>query len=61
MEQDHVWMLRLNLVEAIPDEVVVVEIEPAGERDLRSRRQHDLRLGATLGRDEVAGVDHRCG
>ena len=54
-------MLGVNLVEAIPDQVVVVEVEPAGECDLRSRRQHDLGLGAALGRDEVAGVDHRCG
>jgi len=61
MEQDHVGMLGMNLVETIPDEVMVVEVEPSGEGDLRPSRQHDLGLGAALGRDEVAGVDHRCG
>jgi hypothetical protein len=35
MQQDHVGMLGMNLVETIPDEVVVVEVEPSGERDLR--------------------------
>ena len=34
MQQDHVGMLGMNLVETIPDEVVVVEVEPSGERDL---------------------------
>ena len=59
VEQDHVGMLDMNLVKAIPDQVMVVEVEPAGECDLRPWRQHDLGFSATLGRDEVAGVDHR--
>ena len=62
VQQDHVGMLGVNLVETIPDEVVVVEVEPSGERDLWPGRQRDLGLGAALGCDEVAkAVDHRRG
>ena len=56
--QHHVGMLGVDLVEAVPDQVVVVEVETTGEGDLRSWRQHDLGLGAALGGDEVPGVDH---
>jgi len=55
MDEDHVGMLGVNLVEAIPDQVVVVEVETAGKRDLRPCRQHDLGLGAALGCDENPG------
>jgi len=60
MDQDHVRMLGVNLVETIPDQVVVVEVEAASECDLRPRGQHDLGLGTTLGGDKVSGVDHCC-
>ena len=36
MDQDHVGMLGVHLVEAIPDQMVVVEVEATGECDLRS-------------------------
>src|SRR5882762_8032704 len=58
MDEDHVGMLGMNLVEAVPDQVVVVEVEASSECDLRSGRQHDLGLGAALGCDELPGVDH---
>jgi len=32
MEQHHVGMLGVNLVEPVPDGVVVVEVETAGRR-----------------------------
>jgi hypothetical protein len=40
---------------------MIVEVEPAGERDLRPGRQHHFGLGPTLSREEVATVDHRGG
>ena len=40
---------------------MIVEVEPAGEGDLRTGRQHDLGLGPALGGEEVAAVDHRGG
>ena len=48
-------MLGVNLVEAIPDQVVVVEVETTRQCDLRSGRQHDLGLGAALGGDDSLG------
>ena len=58
MQEDHVRVLGMNLVEAIPDEVVVIEVEPAGECDFRSWWQQDLGLGAAFGDNEVARIDH---
>jgi hypothetical protein len=49
MQQHHVRVLGVDLVEPIPDQAMVVEVEPAGERDLRSWRQHHFDLGAALG------------
>ena len=40
---------------------MIVEVEAAGEGDLRPGRQHHLGLGAALGGEEVAAVDHRRG
>jgi hypothetical protein len=51
----------MHLVETIPDQMVVIEVEATGKSDLRSCRQHDLGLGTALGCDEVSGVDHRRG
>jgi len=53
-------MFGVDLVEAIPDQTMVVEVEATGERDLRSGRHHDLGLSATFGCNKVPGVDH-CG
>ena len=61
MEEDHVRVLGMNLVEAIPDEVVVIEVKPTGECDFRPWRQYDLGFCAAFCCDEVAGVDHCCG
>src|SRR5215470_17979615 len=44
MDQDHVGVLGENLIEAIPDQTVIVEVEAAGECDLRSCWQHDFGL-----------------
>jgi hypothetical protein len=54
-------LFGVDFVEPIPDQAMIVEVEPAGERDLRPRRQHHFRLGAALGGQEVATVDHRGG
>ena len=61
MDQDHIGMLGVDLVEAIPDQVVVIEVEATGKRDLRPCWQQDLGLGAAFGCDELPGVDHRRG
>src|SRR6267154_5385212 len=41
VDEDHVGMLGVDLVETIPDQMVVVEVEAAGESDLWSCRQHN--------------------
>jgi hypothetical protein len=53
-------MLGVDLIELGPDQPVVVEVEPAGERDLSPGRQEYLAVGALLRRQEVT-VDHCCG
>ena len=35
MQQHHVGMLGVDLVELVPDQAMIVEVEPAGEGDLR--------------------------
>jgi hypothetical protein len=61
MEQHHVGVLGMDLVETIPDQMMVVEIEPAGQSDLGSGRQHDLDLGATFGGEKISGINDRRG
>ena len=61
VEQHHVGMPGVGLVERVPDPRVVVEVEPAGEGDLGSGGQQHLGLGAAFGGEEVAAVDHRGG
>jgi len=61
MQQHHLGMLDVDLVERVPDGGVVVEVEPAGEGDLGSGREQHLGLGTPLGREEVPTVDHRGG
>ncbi len=54
-------MLGVNLIELDPDEPMIVEVESAGERDLRASREKDFVLGALPGGEEVTAVDHRRG
>src|SRR3546814_2682670 len=61
VQQHHVRVLGTNLVELGPDEPMIVEVEPAGERDLRASREKDFVLGALPGGEEVTAVDHRRG
>ena len=61
VHQHHVGVLRADLVELRPDQLMVVEVEPAGQCDLRSGGQQHLAIGAFAGGDEVAAVDHRRG
>ena len=61
VQQHHVRVLGVDLVELGPDQPVIVEVEPAGQRHLRSRGQEHLVVGALLRRQEVAAVDHRRG
>jgi hypothetical protein len=37
---------------------VIVEVEAAGESDLGPWRHHEFGVGAALGGEEVAAVDH---
>ena len=59
VKQDHVRVLRANLVERVPDPTMIIAIGPASEGDPRSGRQKHLRLGQLLGVEEVPAVDHR--
>ncbi len=52
-------MLRANLVERVPDPMMIIAVGSAREGDPRSGRQKHLRLGQLLGVDEVPTVDHR--
>src|SRR5437588_329173 len=58
MQQHHVGMLDVDLVERVPDGGVVVEVEPASEGDLGSGGEQHLGLGAALGGEKIAAVDH---
>ena len=61
VQQHHVGMLGVDLVERVPDRVMVVEVEPAGEGDLRSGGKQHFGLGAAPGGEELPAVDHRGG
>lgn len=54
-------MLGPDLIELAPDQVVIVEIGPAGEGNLGAHGQHHLGFRAALGGQEIAAVDQRCG
>ena len=58
MDEDHVRVFGEHLVEHGPDADVIVAIDAAGKGDLGPGRQMHLGLGAALGGDEVAAVDH---
>jgi hypothetical protein len=57
MHEHHVRMRGVHLVEAVPDDAMVVEVEAAGEDDLGTGRQQRLGVGAALRGEEVAAVD----
>ena len=71
VQQHHVRMLAANLVERIPDHVVIVEVEPAGECALGIGGEQYLVVRPAFGGEEVATfdrgrgqravVDHRSG
>jgi len=58
MQQHHVGVLGVDLVEPVPDRVVIVEVDPAREGNLGAGREQRLGLGAALGGEEIAAVDH---
>jgi hypothetical protein len=47
----------VDLVELVPDQAMIVEVDSTGERDLRTYRQHDLGLGATIGGEAKSAID----
>jgi hypothetical protein len=61
VQQHHVGMLGVDLIELGPDQAMIVEVEPAGECDFRPCGQEHLVVGALLRGEEVAAVDHRRG
>jgi len=61
MQQHHVGVLGANLVEYVPDALMVVAIGAAGKGDAGSGRDEDLGFGAAASGKEIAAVDHRCG
>ena len=61
VEQHHVRVPGERLVEPVPDQAMVVEIEPAGEGDLGAGGNERFGLDAAFGGEKVAAVDHRRG
>ena len=61
MQQHHVRVLAADLIELVPDQAVIVEVEAAREGDLWPGGQQHLGLGSTLRGEKVATVDHRRG
>ncbi len=59
MQEDHVGVLGMHLVERRPDAVVIVAVGAAGESDTSAGRKQNLRLAAPLGVEEIAAVDDR--
>lgn len=51
----------MDLVELVPDQAMIIEIEPAGEGDLGAGRQQHLVFGPALGGEDIPTVDHRRG
>lgn len=60
MQQDHVGMLGVDLIKTVPDQPVIDGV-PAREGNLGSGRYQALGLGAFLGGDKIAAVNHRSG
>ena len=53
----NVGVLVVGLVELVPDQTMIIELEAAGEGDLGAGWQEHLVLGAAAGGEEVATVD----
>ena len=58
VQQHHVGMLGVDLVESVPDQAMIVEVEAAGDGDLWTGGQEHLVVGALLRGEEIAAVDH---
>lgn len=56
VEQNHTGVLRPDFVESIPYPLMIVA---ASERDARTRRQEQLRLGELFGIQEIPAVERR--
>jgi hypothetical protein len=61
VEQHQVRVLGADLVERVPDALVIVAVGTPGKGDARAGRRPEFGIGATAGREEVAAVDHRRG
>lgn len=61
MQQHHVGMLGLDLVEGVPDAGMVVAVEATGEGDAGADRDQHLGLGLLAGGDKIPAVDDCCG
>ena len=61
VQQHHVGMLGADLVERVPDALVIVAVGAAGEGDAGAGGGEHLGVGAAAGGEEVAAVDHRGG
>ena len=58
MKKHHARMLGMDLVERVPDQLMVGDIGPTGEGDLRAGGNEDFVLGAAAGGDKLAAVDY---
>ncbi len=58
LDEHHVGMLGVHLIESLPDGVMIVAIHAAAKGDLRTGGKVHFGLGLALGREEVAAVDH---
>jgi hypothetical protein len=61
VQQHHLGVLDMDLIELRPDQAVIVEVRAASHGNLRAGGQHHLGLGPALRGKEVAAVDHRGG
>src|SRR5260370_16987497 len=57
VQENHVRMRGMDVIELVPDQAVIIEVEAAGEGDLRPGRQHDFGVSPAPGGEEVAAVD----
>ena len=61
VQERHVAMSGVELVELVPDQRVVVVVGTAGQGDPGTRGQRHFVLGSALGGEIIAAVDHRRG
>lgn len=60
VHQHHIGIFGVDLVQHVPDEVMVVEFKPARKYNLGAGRHHDLGIRLLPGRKKIATVD-QCG